>query len=362
MATRSILYVCDFNGPGGTQTHLLHLLAGLDRRRFRPALATLNLDPRLAERLEALEVTVTNLGLRGAVRLSTWRAVRKLAAAARRERTALVHGFLFQGNLLAAAVSLLGRTRCVTSVRNVDAGKRWRDRRLSRMAHARAARVVFNSKLVRDFTLRREGISPEKAVVIFNGVEDCSLAPPPRTGAGPRIVCVASLREKKGHRHLLDALSRLRPRYPDLRLLLAGEGPLREPLERMAGSMGLAGAVEFLGHRPDVASVLASADIFVMSSLEEGMPNALLEAMSAGLPPVVTRVGGNEEVVGEGEAGLLVPAADPAALASALDSLLGDEERRRRMGSAARRRFEQNFTIDRMIAAYQSLYDEVLGA
>ncbi|HET9480627.1 MAG TPA: glycosyltransferase, partial [Candidatus Polarisedimenticolia bacterium] len=117
---RTILYVCDFNAHGGTQTHLLHLLAGLDRSRFAPMLATLNLDRGLAEKLAALDADVVDLGLKGALRPSTWAAALSLSRRARR-RADLVHGYLFQGNILAAAVSRLSGVACITSVRNVDA-------------------------------------------------------------------------------------------------------------------------------------------------------------------------------------------------------------------------------------------------
>lgn len=362
---RRILYVCDFNAHGGTQTHLMHLMASLDRKRFVPWLAALTLHPDLKARLEKLDVEVTDLGLRGALRPATLAAAVRLARAAG-GRVTLLHGFLFQGNLLTAAVSLLSRVACVTSVRNLDAWKRRRHRLVSSLAHGRALRVVFNSRAVRDATVVLEGIPPAKAVVIRNGVEDMAgrvqVMARSDDDARPTAICVASLRDKKGHRHLLEGFRMALRAVPSARLLLVGEGPLRGELEAAVQEKGLDRSVSFLGYTADVAAQLARSDLLVLSSLEEGMPNALLEAMSAGLPAVVTSVGGCPEAVEEGVTGFLVPPADPAALGARMAALLSDHALRRRQGAAARRRFESEHTIPRMVAAYEDLYDELLGA
>lgn len=365
----TILFICDFNAHGGTQTHLLHLFGGLDRRRVRPWLAALTLDADLGRRLGHLDVEVTDLELRGALRPHTVRAVGALAAAARRRRVDLVHGYLFQGNILAALVSRLGGAPCVTSVRNLDIWKRRRHRFASSLAHRGARRVLFNSEAVRQRVVALERIDISRTAIIPNGIAD------PAAGAagaveaplswlegraGPTAVCVASLRSKKGHAHLIEAFARVRKRVPRARLLIVGEGPLRGPLQTRAAGPDLDGAVFFAGHRADVPAILSRCDLFALASLEEGMPNALLEAMAAGLPAVVTEVGGNAEVVEDGITGYLVPAADPEALAGRLTELLLDPDLRRRQGAAARRRFESRFTAETMISAYHALYDEVL--
>jgi len=250
---------------------------------------------------------------------------------------------------------------CLTSVRNVDIGKHaWR-RTASVLAHRRARRVVFNSSAVRDITLRRERIPAGRAVVIPNAVADpgAGARPGPESASGhdPVAICVASLRAKKGHRHLLEAFGAVSRRVPAARLQLVGEGPLLGTIEAAIREAGLGRTVELLGYRADAVDLMKRADLFVLSSLEEGMPNALLEAMGTGLPSVVTAVGGNPEIVEEGVTGFLVPPADPAALAERLVTLLTEPDRRRRMGEAARRRFESVFTLPGMIASYENLYD-----
>jgi glycosyltransferase involved in cell wall biosynthesis len=365
----SILLVCDFNAHGGTQTHVLDLLARLDRSWCRPALAALTLHPDLAVRLRPLDVEVIDLGLRGVSSPATWRSVARLVRHARRRRIRLVHGFLFQGNALASLVGRCARVPCITSVRNMDTWKGPWHRRAGAWAHRGARVVVFNSSRVRDHTAGREGIPPEKTVVIPNGVADplesavaapASQAPP--RGTGPVAVCVASLRAKKGHLDLLDAFVQVAREVSGAALWLVGEGPLRAQLGREVSARGLDDAVRFLGYREDAIAVMRHADVFVLPSLEEGMPNALLEAMGARLPAVATDVGGTPEALADGETGFLVPPGRPADLAARLSALLVDRSLRERLGAAARARFEQRFTVQRMMADYHRLYAGMLAA
>ncbi len=364
----SILYVCDFNTHGGTQSHLLHLFRALDRERFEASLVTLNLHPVLRERLRELDVEVTDLGIRGALRATTGKAVLALASRARRSAD-LLHGYLFQGNVLTAAASALSGVPCVTSVRNLDLKRRPAHRWFSAAAHRKAARVLFNSTVVRDLTVRRDRIPAGRAVVIHNGIPDPRLTSAgssamPRDLAGdgrPTVVCLASLREKKGHAFLLEAFGRVRERVPEARLLLVGEGPLGDSLRRRVREARMEGSVAFTGYRADASSILQGSDVFALSSLEEGMPNALLEAMACSLPAVVTDVGGNGEVVEEGVTGYLVPPRQPELMAERITRLLREAPLRERLGGAGRERFEARFTLERMTGAYRKLYDEVLA-
>ncbi len=213
----------------------MSLFTAMDRNLHRPWLATLNLEPDLARRLRTIDVEVTNLGLAGALRLHTAGAVRALAGEASRRGVDLIHGYLFSGNLVAAAISTLSGIPCMTSVRNIDIWKKRRHRVASSLAHRKARHVLFNSSAVRQQVARREWIDESKTSIIQNSVVD------PREGAdtkqtpaglglsgepgGAIVVCVASLRQKKGHTHLLAAFVLVRKRIPGARLLLIGDGP-----------------------------------------------------------------------------------------------------------------------------------------
>jgi glycosyltransferase involved in cell wall biosynthesis len=150
------------------------------------------------------------------------------------------------------------------------------------------------------------------------------------------VINVARLVPEKAQHVLLRAARTVAEARPDVRFVFAGEGPLKESLQALTGELGLLSQVQFLDFRDDIDRLLAASDVFVLSSVFEGMPVSLLEAMSAGCPSVATRVGGIPQVLRDGETGLLVPPDEPAALAEALLALLNNPERGMAMGDAAR--------------------------
>jgi glycosyltransferase involved in cell wall biosynthesis len=176
------------------------------------------------------------------------------------------------------------------------------------------------------------------------------------------IGSLSTLIEQKGVEHLLQAARILAERGTPFRLVIAGDGHLRQRLEALAEQLGLGARVEFLGWIEDGARrVLPWIDIFVQSSLWEAMSMVVLEAMSCGCPIVATTVGDNPFVIRDGESGFLVPPADPFTLADRLGMLLEDEGLRARLSAAARRDYEERYTADRMCAEYASLYQEAMG-
>jgi glycosyltransferase involved in cell wall biosynthesis len=143
-------------------------------------------------------------------------------------------------------------------------------------------------------------------------------------------------------------------------LLIAGDGAERESLAETARASGVGDTVEFLGEVTDVPGVLARADIYVQPSFQEGLPNAVLEAMAMGLPIIATRVSGNEDVVADGDNGLLVPPGDPHALAEAILDLVRNPDRRRAFAEAARASVPERFGAGRLVADTLALYDSLL--
>ena len=166
--------------------------------------------------------------------------------------------------------------------------------------------------------------------------------------------------EEKGHRFLLRAFAALREKCPRNRLLLAGSGNQMGQLQKLARELGVRDKINFLGERRDIPRVLAALDIFVLPSLTEALPISLLEAMAAGRPTIASRVGGIPEIVREGVNGLLVPPADPPGLADAIEALIGDRGRARRIGEAGQRTVEKNFTADQMAYATGAVYHELI--
>ncbi|WP_299056177.1 glycosyltransferase family 4 protein [uncultured Nocardioides sp.] len=246
-----------------------------------------------------------------------------------------------------------------------------RNRRKRVGLHAALApvdRVVTVSERQRA-TYERIGVASRRMVTVPNGVAPRAASPgrdAARRALGltprqPVVMTVGRLTVMKGQRHLLDAVPLLRRRFPDLAVVLVGDGHLRRALTEQADRLGVGRVVRLVGHRTDARSLLDAADVFVLPSLQEGMPLAALEAMDAGLPVVGTDVVGTSEVVEHDVTGLLVPPADPEALAASLAQVLSEPVRRRRMGAAGRRRYEEGFTDARMIARTAAVYDDVLA-
>jgi glycosyltransferase involved in cell wall biosynthesis len=149
-------------------------------------------------------------------------------------------------------------------------------------------------------------------------------------------------------------------KIPGLRLDVVGDGPSRQDLEALRSSLGLGGRVTFHGYHADVRPFLAAADVFLLSSVSEGISIALLEAMASGLPAIATDVGGNREVILEGQAGHLTPVGSAEALADAIVRIESDPDGRERMGQASRQRVEQEFSLQRVVARYEELYRRCL--
>jgi glycosyltransferase involved in cell wall biosynthesis len=185
---------------------------------------------------------------------------------------------------------------------------------LQRAGYAVAHRVVANSAAAAA-RLRAEYLPSRKIVVIPNGIDLPPAGQRALHTAAPVITTVANLRAGKGHDVLLAAASRILRWFPAARFQLVGDGPLRPALEQQAAALGLGDRVDFLGHRDDVADLLRASDVFAFPSLMEAFPNAVMEAMSHGVPVVASNVGGIPELVTDRRNGLLVPPGDAAALA-----------------------------------------------
>ena len=229
--------------------------------------------------------------------------------------------------------------------------------------------VLANATPIRDALISEDGFAPEKLRVIHNGVdtEKFQRARRDRARLFPDVenerlvVLVGNMHsDVKGHPWLIAAAPALVHEFPEVRFVFAGDGELRPKFEAQAAKLGLASKFMFLGTRRDIPEILASCDIAVLPSRAEGLPNALLEYMSAGLPTIASRVGGNAELVQDGLTGLLVPPENADALAGALVQLFRNPEQARQIGSAGQRFAVENFSFERLIREVDELYTELL--
>jgi glycosyltransferase involved in cell wall biosynthesis len=244
----------------------------------------------------------------------------------------------------------------------VDAFETPRQAAVQRWLHRRATHVTAVSEAVAG-TVVAFGVPRERITVIPNGVDmarfDGAGADRGALGAAngePVVGSVGCLAARKDYATLLDALARMAARGRRFHAALVGDGPERAALERQAGALGIGDRVTFLGERPDIERLLPAMDVFVLSSREEGIPNALLEAMAAGRPSVATAVGGTPEVLEDGVTGWLVPPSDPQALSVAIEQTLADPEEAARRGAAARRAMLEHRSIDTMVRRHEEFY------
>jgi glycosyltransferase involved in cell wall biosynthesis len=366
--TLKILVFQDRFQLGGQERQTVLNVRTMDRTRFEPVVATLHDDGEHLEDLASVGVRpfVFDVG-RAMIRPNTALQIARLVRFIQQEGIRIVHAQDLHTNVLGAMAARLARVPLIVTrvdLGHLVAGYR---RPLLALVSRQAERVLVNALCIREAAIR-DGVEPDRIVVVRNGVDPLELdrvarrppdAPTPEPGA---IVCVANMHHPvKGQTDLLHAMREVVRVRPEARLVLVGDGARRPLVERCARQLGIAEHCHFLGHRRDVAAILSRARIAVSASHAEGISNAILEAMVARLPVVATAVGGTPEIVRDGETGFLVPPGAPAALARRILELLEDAPLCSRMGSRGRRIVEREFSIDAMRASYDALYEDLTG-
>ena len=358
-----VLHLITELSSGGAQSALLRLLERMDTEQFTLTVVCLyNGDKMVAQQIRALGIEVIDLGMRKKWRVDAlWRLYRLL----RQRRPAILHTWMFHANVPGRLLGRLAGVPVIIGSEQTMGQEGQVRRQLNRLTAPLTDRVICVAQKVADFVHEQVGIPTEKLVVIPNGVDVTAFVPdttPKATDWRPTIIGnVGRLEPVKGTRFLIEAFAQIADRFPAQRVWLVGDGSERQNLEVQTQQLGITEQIQFLGVRGDVATLLPQMDIFVLPSHWEGMPNAVLEAMAAGLPVVATAVGGTTEVVVPGATGLLVPPAEPTALAQALTTLLQDPALCQRFGVAGRQRVEQHFAIEKMVAQTVALYEMLLS-
>jgi glycosyltransferase involved in cell wall biosynthesis len=236
---------------------------------------------------------------------------------------------------------------------------------LKKLAYHRSIKVIAISKAMKATLIMAYGMPAEKLVVIYNGINSATIASDNRdrirgslgiSSSSIVLMNVGRLSEQKGHFYLLSAVARLKESYPNLILLLVGDGPLRATVEDQISALGIAPYVKMLGFKDNVAELLKDTDVFILPSLNEGFPLTILEAMSAAKPVIATDVGGNSEAVIHGETGIIVPPKDVDSLCQAIRTLLDDPVKRTEMGQKGQQRSIALFSKKKMLKETFALY------
>jgi glycosyltransferase involved in cell wall biosynthesis len=367
---RTIVHYTDSQGFGGAERALLHLLAGLDRRRWQPVLyyhPSAGIAGFLAE-AHSLEVRLRALPPMPLGWIGATRTLR-FAAALRRDRPAIFHAHLTwplackYGLVAALMVGVPGVVATAQLFVDLPYGRSTRLQQ--RLLVSRLGCYIAVSQHVAHRLRTTFGIPERRLRVVHNAVPVAPFERPADAGlraqlAGPSkrpiILTCARLDPQKGLTTLLEA-ARL---IPAAVFVIAGEGQMQGALRDQTRRLGLGDRIVFLGYREDVPSLLASCDVFVLPSLYEGLPLAVLEALAAGRPVVTTAIGGTDEVICDGLTGLLVPPNDPTALAAAIGRVLDEPLLATRLAVAGKARVAAQFSTERMVHRITETYDDLL--
>jgi len=363
-----VLQLLATGGTGGAQESVVGLLLHLDQSRFQVEAVYLT-DGRTVDRLRGLGVRVTVIPPH-----DDESTVRQLVAYLRRREIDLLHAHLFRAELLGARAAQAAGTPVVVATAHSSRVRSLVDIAALAAVTRSIDRLIAPSAAIAA-KLRTEGRGAAEITVVPNGVDLDRFSPHRssqdtthlRTSLGipPRaflIGVVARLEPEKGHRYLLDTLPAIVDSVPNAWLLLVGEGSQTDALRAQADSLPLPARerVVFAGYQTDIGAVTQALDVAVLPSLREAQGLALLEAMAARRPVVASRVGGIPETIRDGTDGLLVPPADPVAIAAAVIRLARDARLRDRLAASGRRRVEDRFSVTASVRRVEAIYEEEL--
>ncbi|MGE0052566.1 MAG: glycosyltransferase family 4 protein [Hyphomicrobium sp.] len=357
-----ILYVITRAELGGGQTHLVELMRGFrDRADIELACGDTGYltdeAAKLGIKCHVLTGLVQPMQPRDDLR-ALWNCYRLI----RKIRPDIVHAHTSKAGFIARLAATAARVPSVFTAHTwcftEGTSRKWKliGVPLERLAGRISSKILTVSGSNRTLALRNRICSPDKLVTIYNGIGDTPSSAEHGRNAVPRIVMVARFSEQKDQATLVDAVRGLDMPF---QLMFVGDGPLRQSIEDQVHRSELDAKVSFAGQRLDIAEILASSDIFVLASHWEGFPISILEAMRAGLPVVASKVDGVGEAVVDGVTGYLTPEGDSDALRDALARLVLDPSLRKRMGSAGRQHFMEEFTASAMLQKTGAVYEEV---
>ncbi len=365
--TYRIVQIIPTLDQGGAEKQLALLATRLPRDMFEVHVCTLTRGGPYEQALREREIPIHAIN-------KHWKfdpaAYWRLRAVLRRLRPQLVHTWIFAANSYGRYAAFhAGVPRVVAGERCVDRWKVWHELAIDRHLARHTDRIVANSSGVVDFYVQH-GIPKAKFEVIPNAIsEQSGVAPIARDEALQRvgvprdarvIGAVGRLWPQKNYRDLIWAAELLKVIRDDTHLVVIGDGPQRAILERWRRHLEITDRVHFVGHREDVPQLLPHFDCFWLASAYEGQSNALMEAMLAGVPAVVSDIPGNRDLVEHGKTGYLFPVGDRAAIARLTNQLLEDPATARRIAAAAQKRMKTEFTVEKMIDRHVELYKRLL--
>lgn len=364
--TIKILYVNYSLNTGGIETLILELARRIDKSRFSPAVCVFEAGGKLQAEFVKLGIPVYVLQ-KG--KGTDFCLPLKLAKLIKKEKFDLVHTHNQAAWLYGAVAALLSGTKIVHTNHTTADYHNYHARRwhlIEWVLSLITQKITTVAKSVAEYMINTEGIPARKIEVIYNGVK-AELYEQDSGGERQKeelglddnhfiIGNVARLVANKDHRTLISAFKIISGRMPEARLVIAGDGPLKDELRSQIEDLGLQDTVKLLGNRRDIPDLLKIFNLFALSSLREGFPVVLLEAMASGKPVVSSDVDGNTELVIDDETGLIVPPGNPSAMAEAIERLARDRQKTKIMGANGRKRIKALFSFEKMISGYERIY------
>ena len=368
--TRVLMFIQSLE-LGGSETQCVEVARQLKAEGYGVAVGCLRAGGPLKARLDEAGLECVEFPVRTSLlRPNTILQMLKLVAFIRRRKFRIVHTNDLYSNLFAVPAAWLARVPVIISSRRDLARWWWYTpvrRKILRKVQGLSTKILVNSEAVRQDLLIKDGFAPHRIHVVYNGIgtkkfvlakADREKLLPGIASSHKLIIMVANMHAgAKGHGDLIEAAGTVRETCPEARFLLAGDGEMRPLFEDQVRTLGLAEIFVFLGHRTDIPQLLSCCDIGVLASKSEGLPNAVLEYMAAGLPVIATTVGGVPEIIENEVHGLLIPPENPAALSRAILRLLKDPQLRERLGKAGRERVRARFTFSEVLASLRQIYE-----
>ncbi|MDX9702714.1 MAG: glycosyltransferase [Candidatus Auribacterota bacterium] len=349
-----VVHLTTDSAIGGTERMIAATAGGLPSNRFRSTVVTLLNRGELEHLCRQKGILYQSVAMRSKTDLF---AVFRLYKLLKKLQPDILHTYLFHANIIGRVVGrLMGIPVVISGQRNVDIWRKWYHNIIDRMTSRFCDVIISNSFAGKIFLQEKVGIPADKIEVVHNGI---ILPEIPKSAPSDTftIVNIASLTKKKGQEYLITAFSRLRQHGISAKLVIVGAGKRHSYLEECAFSAGVKDSVLFAGFQKNVVPYLIEADVFVLPSLWEGIPVALMEAMSYAKPCVATRVGGVPELITHGKDGLLVNPENSVELFDALLHLFKNKTLREQIGYTARKRIESEFSLNAMVDSIAEIYN-----
>ena len=354
---------------GGVERTLTSILPRLDKKKYKVYLCCLFKRDKLADTMESLDIPIIKFKMRARLDFDGKyiMGILRLARLMKKMQIDIVHTHLYRANIAGRiAAKLAGVPVIIANEHNIDSWKKFPQKLNDRVLARITDKIIVVSDAVKDFYVNKIGISENKIITIYNGVEipkfqihvninkkreELGIKPDEKV-----ITIIGRLHQQKGHCYFLKAAQIIGKKKPNVKFLVVGDGPLENQLRGMSNDLKIGKNIIFTGLRNDIPQILAMSDISVLTSLREGFSITVLESMAAGKPVIATNVGRNSEIIEHEKTGFIIPAQSPENLASYSLNIINNQELAKKMGQEAKKRV-LNFSIDRMVKKTENLYE-----